>query len=164
MCRISQSIQTADRWAKNGYRKVYPASKVPADQRVDNELWYYWDNDEQKFEKVDPREVARLRLEYVGLAAKDQNPYDTTVYPNKDDSLTLPKLQLYGINRWQDIRKNTRLRLTAILTRLMSPRSGITMHPGPTTTQPLVLTRLQHQMRQRQPMNLIRSSKRTTKI
>ena len=96
----------ADRWAKNGYRKVYPASKVPADQRVDNELWYYWDNDEQKFEKVDPREVARLRLEYVGLAAKDQNPYDTTVYPNKDDSLTLPKLQLYGINRWQDIRKN----------------------------------------------------------
>lgn len=87
----------ADRYAKNGYRKVYPASSslVAADGAVKtNEDWYYWDEADHHFKPVDPRKIVRLRIEYMSLNAKD------TV---TGGYLVLPEIRLYGINVWQDI-------------------------------------------------------------
>lgn len=87
----------ADRYAKNGYRKVYPASSslVAADGAVKtNEDWYYWDEADRHFKPVDPRKIVRLRIEYMSLNAKD------TV---TGGYLVLPEIRLYGINVWQDI-------------------------------------------------------------
>ena len=64
----------ADRYAKNGYRKVYPASSslVAEDGAVKtNEDWYYWDEADNHFKPVDPRKIVRLRIEYMSLNAKD---------------------------------------------------------------------------------------------
>ena len=87
-----------DRYARHGYRKVYPKNKV-GDDAKNNEDWYYWDTETGHYEPVVPRKVVRLRLEYMSLNSRD----DAKTVGTADDYLTLPKIDLYGINEWQDI-------------------------------------------------------------
>ena len=68
-----KAYPNADRYAKNGYRKVYPASSslVAADGAVkQNEDWYYWDEADHHFKPVDPRKIVRLRHRVYVLKCK----------------------------------------------------------------------------------------------
>ncbi|MCD7906735.1 MAG: hypothetical protein LUH04_03390, partial [Clostridium sp.] len=84
----------ADRWARNGYRKVYPKR-----DRYNPDGWSYYRESDHTYQLVDPRDVVRLRLEYAALAGSDSQKADET-----DDYLTLPAIRLYGISRWADIK------------------------------------------------------------
>lgn len=80
-----------DRYAKDGYRKVYSAEEIKALGGHDSELeqgeeWYYWhtpddDYPDGRYRPVDPREIARLRLEYIGLNAVDKATGDYLTVP-----------------------------------------------------------------------------------
>ena len=88
------SRPNADRWARNGYRKVYPKR---AGYNPDG--WSYYRESDGTYQLLDPRDVARFRLEYAALSASDSAKADEV-----DDYLTLPAVKLYGISRWADIK------------------------------------------------------------
>lgn len=88
------SRPNADRWARNGYRKVYPKRAG-----YNSDGWSYYRESDGTYQLLDPRDVARFRLEYAALSASDSAKADEV-----DDYLTLPAVKLYGISRWADIK------------------------------------------------------------
>ena len=83
-----------DRWARNGYRKVYPKR-----DQYNPDGWSYFRESDKSYQLLDPRDVVRLRLEYAALSASDSAKTELT-----DDYLTLPAVKLYGISRWADVK------------------------------------------------------------
>ncbi|WP_159456415.1 hypothetical protein, partial [Intestinibacillus massiliensis] len=93
----------AIRERQDGYRLVHPYYTDGGGNRVSaNPNGYYWDEAENQYVPVDPRQVARLRLQYATLSAYNQARPDA-----EDNYLAVPAVTLHGVSVWADTDPNT---------------------------------------------------------